>query len=85
MEHSYPHLQIKNKVVYRLLQHSLWDTATKAEYFTYLSENSTGKQIKLMTYTGHPSTEQHEDSQSQNDRLLANFSMNGSHSRHNIM
>jgi len=36
MEHSYPHLRIKNKVVHRLIQHSLRDAATKTEYLTYL-------------------------------------------------
>jgi len=38
LKYSYPHLCIKNQVIHWLIQHHLWDTATKADYFTYLQD-----------------------------------------------
>jgi len=38
LKHSYPHLQIENKVIHHLAQHRLRDAATQAEYFMYLQE-----------------------------------------------
>jgi len=38
MEHSYPHICIKNKVTHHQVQHKLHDATTKANYFKYLQE-----------------------------------------------
>jgi len=38
MEHSYPHLCIKNQVIHQQMQHSLHDASTKTEYYQYLRE-----------------------------------------------
>ncbi len=38
LEHSYPHLQIDNKVIHHSTQHHLRDAATQEEYFKYLQE-----------------------------------------------